>query len=389
MTKSMQWLAVMALAVVACTKRDPYRCNLAEPCVLTEAPYCDVAGEFGSPYTCIPTPGLVPDGGVDGAPRDPLPLRVSPERFEIGQVHEFAYPYKFDFEIVSMGTGNIGPLSLSVVGADSDVFRIRMTDCEQLLIAPGQKCSASMELLSTKGGMLTAILRISGGAGHSPLDVPLSGNVSPLVFEPASIDMGAVAVSDVRVVHLRLKNRSASDVQLPGRLAVGPSGPMPAATFSISRDTCLSSLVVGSVCDVDVTVRPMIPNTWMDAQLVFQLAPSGPSFGGGSIRGWSQGPFVFGDPGLMSFGTVAVGQELVRTIPLVNAGQGDSAVLAVSGPDASEFSVVATQCNQLFSGRCDFRLAFRPLSAGAKSATITATGVVSGTVAHALTGDAQ
>jgi len=47
-------LVVMTLGFsLSCTKRNPYKCNLAEPCPLAEAPLCDIRGDFGEPYHCV------------------------------------------------------------------------------------------------------------------------------------------------------------------------------------------------------------------------------------------------------------------------------------------------------------------------------------------------
>jgi hypothetical protein len=92
----------------------------------------------------------------------------------------------------------------------------------------------------------------------------------------------------------------------------------------------------------------------------------------------SQGPALAASPSSASFGSVTVGQLSNPTsVSVTNNGGGgaDLGTLAISGPDAGQFAIVADGCSggapAAGGGSCQVSVRFAPTSAGSKSATLT------------------
>ena len=92
----------------------------------------------------------------------------------------------------------------------------------------------------------------------------------------------------------------------------------------------------------------------------------------------SQGPSLAASPSSASFGSVTVGQLSNPTsVSVTNngGGGGDLGTVAISGPDAGQFAIVADGCSggalAASGGSCPVSVRFAPTSAGSKSATLT------------------
>jgi hypothetical protein len=100
------------------------------------------------------------------------------------------------------------------------------------------------------------------------------------------------------------------------------------------------------------------------------------------------------DPASQGFGSVVAGASSAsQTFNVFHDGEQDSGPLSVSltGPDSGHFQITETTCNGLVLSErtlCQVKVAFRPTSAGAKSATLSVSASPGGTPSASLTGTA-
>jgi Metallo-peptidase family M12 len=107
----------------------------------------------------------------------------------------------------------------------------------------------------------------------------------------------------------------------------------------------------------------------------------------------SQGPSLAASPSSASFGSVTVGQLSNPTsVSVTNNGGGgaDLGTVAISGPDAGQFAIVADGCSggalAAGGGSCPVSVRFAPTSAGSKSATLTVPDLEGASTNVSLTG---
>ncbi len=84
-------------------------------------------------------------------------------------------------------------------------------------------------------------------------------------------------------------------------------------------------------------------------------------------------PDISVSPGSYNFGNVNIGNASTQTFTISNTGSADLSIGTIAIVDTSEFSITGDCSNTTIapSSSCTFQAQFSPLSAGAKSATIT------------------
>jgi len=167
------------------------------------------------------------------------------------------------------------------------------------------------------------------------------------------------------------------------------------AGYAPATNGCTGTLAPNASCQVSVTVTPSAPGTPSGSLMVTATA-------GGTVNAslaataLTVGVLAATPPGF-GFGTTVAGTTSgMTTITVQNTGGQATGVIGVvlGGADPSEFEITSDGCvgmSLASYASCQLVARFRPgaPSAGAKSATITATANPGGAAVTALTGTAQ
>ena len=375
-------LATATLAV-GCTKRNPYKCNAAEPCPLAEAPFCDLDGTIGgTPYRCVPAP--MTDGGpsalgIDRATQDFGPVAI-------GQTSAAA-----TLTITNTGTGPTGTLATAITGAQASVFTVAENTCQGQTLAAAASCTVTLTFAPTAPGPAAAGITVVGNPGGSATaalaGTGTGGGTAAISMTPTALDFGSVVTpqSSSTTTFTVANDGSAAS----GALTVALGG-ADAASFAITSDSCTGQLLAaGATCTVTARFTPDGAGS-KAASLDVIGTPGGTSTAALTGLGLTPGNLSIA-PGTRDFGPVEQGaMSSAFTFTITNmGGQATGALTAtLTGTGANQFMLSSNGCTAALAGMasCTVAVRFAPTISGAKSATLTVTGTPGGSVTASVNG---
>jgi hypothetical protein len=283
-----------------------------------------------------------------------------------------------------------GMLATSLQGGNAGDFEIvaGSNTCAAPLPGAGQ-CTMSVLFKPTASGDRSAVLNVASasggvgtilltGTGTALLQIRRSGNaVTSHAFGPVTAGLSVTETFDVVAI---------SDT---GTYTIAIDGGGSPPSFVRDGGTCDGTpLVAGNMatdrCTIIVRFQPQYPKGDKTGSLA--VTTSGGVTANVALTGTSIGPLQI-TPSPHNFGSLAAGTTAEQTFTLRNNGSLAMNAVAVALPQ-SDFSVVADTCAlapPAMGGTCTITVRFVPTTAGAKSATLTATGTY--TVAGADTTD--
>jgi len=147
------------------------------------------------------------------------------------------------------GTVTLGITSVGFTGADPGDFA--QTKACGSSVAPGASCTISVTFKPTQGGSRTAMLSITDNAPGSPQSVTLTGTVTAVELNPATLNFGVLQVGYSKSLPTMLTNVGSATLNFSGITTTGTD----ADEFS-QTNTCNSSVGAGKSCTITVTFRP-------------------------------------------------------------------------------------------------------------------------------------
>lgn len=248
-------------------------------------------------------------------------------------------------------------------------FVISASTCGASLAA-GASCTVSVVFRPTVAGSISELLTFNDNLTGSPQAVSLKGTgvFGDMLFTPTSllfagVDPGQASPAQAATLtNETTGNLSLTSVTVTGHFAQTnncPStlGPQASCTFEVTADPVANGTITGSV-----NVKDNLGNT-------VQLFLQGQGGGVNQVLSFSPNP--------ISWGKIDVGQTAAAKTLTVDNGQTVPVTFySISiGPDFIQTaSTCPTAPDALAAGSsCTISLAFRPLSAGAKSEVITFT----------------
>ena len=201
---------------------------------------------------------------------------------------------------------------------------------------------------------------------------------------PASHDFGSVATGTTSSTFTFTITNASSNPS--GTLSVALSGAN-AAVFRMPTNTCTGTLGAGGSCDVGIAFQPTATGA-ATASLDVSGMPGGSL--SLALTGTGIPPATLGiSPSTLDFGSVVQGSSSsMHTFTVSNMGGTPSGVVSVgaTGTNASEF-IISNGCTGTLapSAQCTFTMVFAPSSAGAKSASVTASATPGGSTSATLT----
>jgi len=338
------------------------------------------------------SPGGSASASLSGSGSLPPALQFAPSTFNFGSIVVFGNSATQVFTLTNTGGAPASSIALAIGGTNPADFAIVGTNCTGITLNPAQTCTAGVVFVPKAGDIRSALLTATATGGITA-SATLSGiGISPaaLAIAPTSFNFGSIDVGSTSSLQAFTVTNTGGTVS--SALAIGVTGTN-AADFPLGANNCSGiSLAPAQSCTVQVRFAPLsaggrsaslgassVGTNAASAALsgtgvaVTQLAISPPSYNFPTI-------VVGATPGTMQF-------------TVTNTGSSASGALQTSltGTNATEFQLGSDSCNSnaLNAGAtCTVIVAFVPINAGTKSASLTVTASPGGTASSLLTGSA-
>lgn len=231
------------------------------------------------------------------------------------------------------------------------------------------------------GGLSVTLQDTDDNASDFQLTAPSNPQDIVLTASPASVNFGSVAPGDSRTIAVSIKNALASAVTLNAPTVTGAD----ATVFSAAAPST-TALAAGATATIAVTFQPL-DSGQKTASLIVTSSSAGtvtiPLSGTGS-GGLSVSPTS------IDFGTVTPGATAGATVTITNTdatGVTLTPPFAITGANPGDFGVGAPAATTIDGGASTtVPVAFQPLSAGLKNASLVITTSTGTTRTVALTG---
>ena len=235
--------------------------------------------------------------------------------------------------------------------------------------------------------VVTAVITLAGvfsfmasASASAATPKPAKLSIAPQSHQYGSVAVGASSASQ------------SFAVTNTGQSASGPISVMVTGTdtadFVIDANSCTAPLAAGGTCSVSVHFTPAAAGA-RTATLSVSGTPGGAVTA--SLKGTGATAKLVLSPASHGYGSVTIGASSdSQSYTVTNTGQAASGPVsvAVSGPDAGDFTLVPGTCGgQIAAGSsCTVGVVFAPSAAGARTATLTATASPGGSDTTALNG---
>ncbi|MBX7190794.1 MAG: choice-of-anchor D domain-containing protein [Sandaracinaceae bacterium] len=310
-------------------------------------------------------------------------LDFAPATYPFGSVAALSSSGPGFFTLRNLGGSVSGRIDTWVDGADAAEFAITSDDCIGRTLAPSASCSMIVTFSPTSTGPRGATLLASARPGATAATTLTgTGLISTL---PTSRDYGASTVGQpIAAAPFAIRNPGTVGA---GTLTVSIVGPN-AADFTLTDPCSGTTLAAGAMCTVNVGVTPGATGTrTATLRVVATLGgtTTAPLMATGSAP-------ITTAPTTHNFGGVTLGANSApQTFTVSNPGTLTTGALSVmlGGANPSEFGIVTNTCAGSMvapSGTCTVSVRFSPTVAGARTATLSVSGVPGGTSTTTLNG---
>ena len=297
-------------------------------------------------------------------------------------------------------TGN-QPVTISSIalgGTNAGDFA-ETNNCGASLAVSGT-CSISVTFKPTATGARTGSIAITDNATGSPQTISLSGtgqtSTTTLTLNPTSLTFSAQNVSSTSSAQtIQLTNTGTVALSISSVAVTGTN----ANDFSISGNTCGTSVSVGGTCAISVVFVPTATGTRTAALAFTDNATGSPQSVSLTGTGQASSYTVSVSPTSLTYATQNVGSTSgTQTATIANTGKATITIssIAIGGTNASDFAIATNHCGgsagaTLSSGSsCGVDIAFTPKAAGTRTATLTFTDNATGSPQTvSLTGTGQ
>jgi hypothetical protein len=329
---------------------------------------------------------LVGQGG------EPASISVTPTAQSFGMV-PLGMKSAYSFEVKNLGETPAGKPAFSLEGQNFTEFSLTADpSCAQPLEG-GFSCAVTVSFAPTLPGAKTASLRVTsspGGLARVDLNgtgISLNTQGMLTLTSPLPDPFGTVSAGESSVGFFVVENKGTMPT---GKINATISGSN-ATEFTVAENGCPDMLPVSSQCGISVRFSPVFAGR-RTANLQVSAFPGG--FATLPLSGNAITPLQLRiSPTARNFGNRTVGSTTMTPVDFVVSafGAGFTGPLAtvIEGADAGSFQIVYDDCKgvTLRGGMsCRLSVRFIPMSAGAKSATLGASGSPGGVVRSSLTG---
>lgn len=178
-------------------------------------------------------------------------IKVSPPSINFGTVNVGKQGSGHVVTISNLSSVALSLNQLQVIGNNPQDFVLSANTCGSSL-APTSSCTVTATYVPTSGGARSATLSIADGDPTSPQSVTFTGSAKAISVSPSSVGYGTVSVGKSSMHTVTVTNAGTATVSLNPLQISGPN----AGDFTMSNNTCGSSLSGTSSCSVNVTFSP-------------------------------------------------------------------------------------------------------------------------------------
>ena len=299
-------------------------------------------------------------------------LTAAPSSLAFGSVTPPATSAAQSVTVTNTGAANSTTLTRS--NSNATEFLASGTCTTMTSLAVGASCTLTVSYKPSGAGADTATYTLNGSGGAT-VSITMTGTgvgapTASLQANPTSVAFGSVSVgSQSGVSTVTVTNSGGA-----GAAGVAVGAPTN-AEFSVSANTCASTLAAGANCSFGVRYQPTgagsdnatVTVSYTGGSAVVNLSGTGATSGGG--QGVLSMPVSQTMPD-QNVGTVSS----ARSVTISNTGAAAVAVSAITSSNAAEFPLGSHNCTTVAAGAsCALSFTFQPNAAGARSTTLTVT----------------
>jgi len=281
------------------------------------------------------------------------------------------------FTVTNTGNADLSISGVSLTGTDADQFTKGADSCAGLSLSVGATCTVEVAFAPTSTGDKTAALEFTDNAAGSPHRVALTGAGTEPGFsvDPDGRDFGARAVGTTSAPQVfTVTNTGDANLHIDTVSLTGDD----AGHFPFTDGTCAGAdLAPGATCAIAASFAPTSAGAKSATVTFTDDAPGSPH----TIRltGTGDAPGFALDPTSRDFGLRTIGfTSPAYPFTITNTGTGLLQVtdLAITGPDASAFSIHDDSCTHQpvpAGTSCQIQVTFTATHVGTHAATLTIT----------------
>jgi hypothetical protein len=296
----------------------------------------------------------------------------------------------------------IGSVALS--GANVGDYAITSNNCPSTptSLGAGASCNVQITFTPSANGLRNAAITFTDNATGSPQTLSISGTGQTLTytlgFNPASLTFAAQNLSTTSAAQgVTISNTGNSPVTFSGFALAGAN----AGDFSVTGNTCPSSpttLIAGANCSISVTFTPSAVGARTASIAITDNATGSPQSIGLTGTGQVTNMTLSFNPTSLTFAALTIHDSSAQqgfTIFSTGTAAVTLSSIAITGTNASDFSIASTTCppssSTLAAGsNCAVYVVFTPSAAGTRTASVTITDSATGSPQTvALTGTGQ
>jgi hypothetical protein len=151
---------------------------------------------------------------------------------------------------VTLTNAGNATLNISNVAITGD-FAVQSNNCGTQVVA-GNNCAITIGFTPTAKNSRTGILQLTDNAPNNPQRVTLTGTGMSIALSPTALNFGPEPVGQATAPQpVTISNVSTASVNLTGFSIGGTT-----ADYTISGNTCGSSLAAGTNCSLNVSFNP-------------------------------------------------------------------------------------------------------------------------------------
>lgn len=294
----------------------------------------------------------------------PTAATLSPDALNFGgqQVNTVSAPQ-------TVTVTNTGNLALTVTSITTTGDFTQTNQCSQP-VTPGGTCTIHVTFTPSQTGTRNGVLTVFGNLPGGQVTASLTGNgltAGNIVLLPGSLDFGNVAVGKTALAqNITISNTGGVNIGLQSFNVTGD--------FTVSANTCGSSLAPNTGCTVSITFTPTIAGprigtfTVTDNQgtQTVQLSGNGQA---NATAVLSPTALNFSPP--QTIGTVSSSQQVTLT------NNGDLGLTGISVAADSDF-IAVNNCGPSLIGHatCAINVSYAPSQVGPETGTLTVTTIL-------------
>ncbi len=303
--------------------------------------------------------------------------RVDPKSLSWGSISLGSSGIAQTVTLSNLGTSAISISGIAISGTNASDFAIASKTCGASL-AGSSTCSVAVTFTPSADGAREATLTFNHSGYNTSQTVSLSGTgtgaISTLTVTPPSLSFGTVNVGTASPAQaVTLESNGTTAISIASVTIAGANS----GDFSISANTCGSSLPGSGSCSIGITFNPAAGGSPTAILTISDSSSGSPQQV--TLTGTGNVPVTGGvtvNPTLLTFASTSVGSTTAgQTVTLSNSG-GTAATLGAasfSGANAGDFAIASNSCGASLAaaGTCAISVVFKPTAAGARAATLS------------------